>query len=322
MAWFKYYTNSSLATSITPPVRRLIVFPFLSDNLKIGDWIGISLENYSIGQVFSQSSNSIVKSFDQDSFVVVYEIGNTKTVTYSGVDSDNILYFKSVTNVNKGLKPEGAYYLYYHSDNVQYIELSASNYISTSASNNPTSYIASTSGTGNNLIDYYSHNVKKDSLNTRDVTIGYFGNSFLWTNGETSSPGSKIVGSFSGPRLKIFGDKGPNRGKIKVKITKTTPSASGQIVVKEETNIDLYFVSSNLNTLIYNFNALDIDTLTKEEQYSDYSFEVELLSEKNPLSSASSVNITQYAFSKNYNLTLNAEEIDSAIAFISTGAIR
>lgn len=321
MAWFNYYTSGALTTSVTPPVRRLIVFPFLTDNLKIGDWIGIDLENYNIGQVFSYSSGSVVQSFDQDSFVVVYETANTKTVTYSGVDSDNVLYFKSVTDVNKGLKPQGSYYLYYHSDNVQYIQLSGSNYVST-LNSGQTNYIASTSASGNNNLNYYSHLVQKEPLNIRDTRIGYFGDPSIWTDGQSNSPGSKVVGSFSGPRIKIYGDKGPDKGKVKIKITKTTPSANGQSIVKEENNIDLYSQTEKLNTNIYTFNALDIITLTKEEQYSNYSFEIELLQEKNPLSSKSSLNITSYAFNKNYGLVLNAEEIDSTIAFISTGAIR
>lgn len=321
MTWFNYYTSGALTTSITPPVRRLIVFPFLTDNLKIGDWIGIDLENYNIGQVFSYSLGSVVQSFDQDSFVVVYETANTKTVTYSGVDSDNVLYFKSVTDVNKGLKPQGSYYLYYHSDNIQYIQLSGANYIST-LNSGQANYIASVSASGNNNLSYYSHSVQKEPLNTRDARIGYFGNPSIWVDGQSSSPGSKVVGSFSGPRLKIYGDKGPDKGKVKIKITKTTPSADGQSIVKEDNNIDLYSQTINSNTNIYTFNALDITTLTKEEQYSDYSFEVELLQEKNLLSSKTSFNVTSYAFNKNYGLVLNAEEIDSTIAFISTGAIR
>ena len=321
MTWFNYYTSGALTTSVTPPVRRLIVFPFLTDNLKTGDWVGIHLENYNIGQVFSYSSGSVVQSFDQDSFVVVYETISAKTVTYSGVDSDNVLYFKSVTDVDKGSKPQGSYYLYYHSDNVQYIQLSGSNYIST-LNSGQSSYIASISASGNNNLNYYSHSVQKEPLNTRDARIGYFGDPSVWINGQSSFPGSKVIGSFSGPRLKIYGDKGPDKGKIKIKITKTTPSANGQSVVKEENNIDLYSQTVNLNTNIYTFNVLEITTLTKEEQYSDYSFEIELLQEKNPLSSQTSLNITGYAFSKNYNLVLNAEEIDSSIAFVSTGAIR
>lgn len=321
MTWFKYYTSSQLTTYVTPPVRRVIFFPFVTDNLKTGDWIGVSLNENNIGQVFSYTNQSVVQSFDQDSFVVVYETPSSKTVTYSGVDSENVLYFKSVTDVNKGSKPQGSYYLYYHSDNIQYVAASGQNYVSTLGSGSA-NFMASTSSSGNNFLNYYSHVVPKSSENVRDLRIGYIGDSSIWNNGESFSPGAKVIGVFDGPRIKIYGDKGPNRGKIKITITKTAPSAYGQIVVATQNDIDLYSQSPNLNALIYSYDGSDSDLLTEEEKYTQYSFEIELLQNKNTSSSATSFNITKYEFSKNYNLTLGAEEIDSTITFSSTGTVR
>ena len=95
MSWFNYYTTSALTTSVKPPIRRSISFPALADNLKINDWIHAPLGELNIGQVFTSSSNVIQQSFDQDSYLVTYETATSTTPTYSYIDTNNNLYFKS-----------------------------------------------------------------------------------------------------------------------------------------------------------------------------------------------------------------------------------
>ena len=121
MAWFNYNTNTSPSTVAYPPVRRKIAFDSASENLKVGDWIYVSMEDVNIGRVYSKKQDgSIDVGFDDDSYVVVYETDTTNRLTYSIIDSDINLCFKSLTEVNSGAVPEGNYYIYYHNDNVQY----------------------------------------------------------------------------------------------------------------------------------------------------------------------------------------------------------
>ena len=321
MAWFNYYTTSALTTSVKPPVRRLISFPIINDNIKTGDWINISLEDYNIGQVYSYSGGAVVQSFDQDSFVVVYETLTGQTPTYSYLDENDHLYFKTVADVNLGQQPVGAYYLYYHSDNVQYLSLTGSNYIATSPSGGA-NFMGSITVAGVSYVDYYSHVVNKPSVNTRIAQIGYLGNSSSWINGATSVPGSKILGSFDGPKLRIYADKGPDKGKISIKIIKTSASGTGQSVVYTQSSVDMFSQSANQDVEIFSFDTKNISEIQIEDRYSTYSFEIELLTEKNISSSGTGFNMTKYAFGKNYNLSLGNEEIESSIVFTSTGVIR
>lgn len=325
MAWFNYYTTTALTTSVKPPVRRLIIFPTINDNIKVGDWINISLEDYNIGQVYSYSGGSVVQSFDQDSFVVVYETLTTQTVTYSYLDANDHLYFKAVADVNLGQQPTGSYYLYYHSDNVQYIfEYFAPlgmNYVSTNPPEG-SNYMGSITTPGVNYVDYYSHVVSKPATNTRIAQIGYLGDSSSWVNGTTSIPGSKILGSFDGPKLKIYADKGPDKGKVSIKIIKTSISGTGQAVVYTQPSIDMFSQSLNESAEIFSFDAATVSEIQTEDRYATYSFEIELLTEKNISSSGNGFNLIKYAFGKNYNLTLGNEEIESSIVFTSTGVIR
>ena len=325
MAWFNYYTDGTLATSITPPVRRLIVFPSLTDNLKTGDWIHCPLEDLNIGQVYSSVGGQIQSSFDQDAFVVVYETTTAKTPTYSYIDSNDILYFKSLYDVNSGLKPDGAYYIYYHSDNAQFITLSGANYIRT-ANPGGSNYMGTLTAGSTNSVNYYSHLVNKPASNTRIAQISYFGDSQSWYDGKTDVAGSKIIGNFDGPYLKIYGDKGPDKGQISLKIIKTSATSSGQSVIYQQPKIEMYSPSSIVDTEIFSINLntnTSIDSLkTYRDYYGTFTFEIELLGSKNQSSSKTSMSITKFAFSKNYNLYFDREEIEDSIVFTSTGVIR
>jgi hypothetical protein len=321
MTWFNFYSTSALTTSIKPPVRRLIVFPNINDNIKTGDWINVSLEEYIIGKVYSFSNGAITQSFDQDSFLVLYETLQEKTPTYSYLDENNHLYFKSVSDVNLGQKPAGLYYLYYHSDNIQFIDKIGLNYVSTDV-NSGTNYMGSITENGIKYVDYYSHLVTRPSTNVRISQIGYLGDPSIWINGSTEFPGAKIVGSFDGPKLKIFADKGPDKGKIKIRIIKTSLSRTGQSIVKIEPSIDMYSQSVISNAEIFSFDTKLNPEVETQDRYSTFSFDIELLQEKNISSSASGINLIGYAFGKNYNLLLGEEEIEPSITFTSTGVIR
>jgi len=324
MNWFNYYTDGTLATSVTPPVRRLIVFPSLSDNLKAGDWIHCPLTDLNIGQLYFNVGPPINVSFDQDAFIVVYETATTKTPTYSYIDLEENLYFKSLTDVSSGSRPEGAYYIYYHSDNAQYIQLSSGNYIRT-ANPGGSNYMGTTSGSGVNVVDYYSHLVNKNS-NIRIAKLSYFGDSEIWSDGKTNKPGAKILGTFDGPRLKIFADNFPDKGQINIKIIKTSATSSGQSVVYTQKNIDMYSVNQVLDTEIFNINLKTNSSVINLNSYDDcygtFSFEIELLSSKNQSSGSTEMSITKYSFSKNYDLYFDKEQIDTSIVFTSTGVIR
>ena len=319
MSWFTYTDNSS--GTFYAPVRREIFFSNIDENLKVGDWIFVSLADVNIGKVFSVGGSAIDESFDSDSYLVVYEESGNQTATYSLIDAEENLYFKAVTAVSSGSKPVGKYYVYYHADNIQYIELSGSSYVKTT----PTSganFIGSLSGSATNTLNYYSNEVLGSSANTRVAVLGYVSATGSWDSSTSTNSGDKAMGTFNGPFLKIYGDKNTEAGTVKIKIIKTSSSGIGQKIMKEE-EIDLYSATALTDTVIY---SVDTKTYTELEDYEDiygsFSFEIEVLEKKNLSSTNKKCKISKYAFSKNYNLSVRQEEIEENIAFISTGVVR
>lgn len=316
MQWFNF--KKADQTFAFPPVRRKIDFPKVNENLKTNDWLYVPLGNLNVGRMYSYIENEVVISADPDSYCLIYQTPTDSVVTYSYIDSSNNLWFKSLTEVTAGNKPEGIYYIYYHYNNIQYIERSNSVYVASTTN----SFIASENGSGSNVIDKYSNVVFGDSSNQRISSISYINVSGSWLNQKSNSYGNKIMGTFDGPRIKIYGDKSIDSGKIKVKIIKTSTNSTGQVVLKEEI-VDLY--SSNLlqNVEIFSYNAVVDPLLTEAEDfYGSFLFEIEILEQKNVSSSDRNVKITKYSFAKNYNLSLEKEEIYEGITFISTGVIR
>lgn len=319
MSWFTY-TDGSSATYYAP-VRREIFFPNIDENLKIGDWIFVSLANVNIGRVFSINGSTINESFDNDSYLVVYEEAGNNTATFSIVDAQENLYFKSLTNVSSGSKPIGKYYVYYHADNIQYIELSGSNYVKTTPPSG-SNFIASLTGSSNKTLNYYSNEVLGSSSNSRISAISYISDSGSWDNSTSNKSGDKAIGTFNGPFLQIYGDKNTESGIIKIKIIKTSSSGIGQKVLKEE-EVDLYSAVALNDTVIYSVDTKSYTELEDyEEIYGSFSFEIEVLDKKNLASTNKKCKISKYAFSKNYNLSIRKEEVKEDIVFISTGAVR
>lgn len=321
MTWFTYKTSTSPIKTIYAPVRREIKFTPITENLKINDWIHISTEDLNLGKTYSIEDNEIVQSFDKDSYLVVYELNGTQTPTYSYIDSNSNLYFKSVSNVESGSVPSGNYYIYYHADNIQYIKFQNGEYVKTS---NPSgsNYIASTTGSGKSSIDYYSNLVTAGSTNVRIATIGYISSNNSWQSQKTSEIGAKVFGTFNGPKLKIIGSKGPDYGKVSVKIIKTSMTGAGQQIIKTDT-VDLFNASEINDTIIYSIDINSLNILQNyEDIYGNFSFEIEILNEKNPSATDTACKVTKYGFMKNYNLTFSNEEIYEDIVFISTGVVR
>jgi hypothetical protein len=326
MTWFNYTSGS---TTQYPSVRRIISFPFVTEKLKSGDWLHVNLGNLDIGRLYYYENGLIKNKADSDSYIVVYENGNAKTVTHSLIlgDLDSPIYqknlwFKSVSNVEPGYKPDGNYYIYYHKDNIQYLQFNAGNYISTTPPSGA-NFIALNSGTGTSSINYYSTEIVGDSNNSRVAALTYLGDTTIWSNQKTSTVGSKILGTFTGPKLKIFGDKSPNSGIVVLKIIKTSATGSGQVVVKSGIEIDLFSSNVQENQLIYSIDMQELSLFsTYDELYGNFNFEIELLSKKNQSSFGNDFKIIKYSFSKNFELQIGDEEIKSDIAFKSTGGVK
>lgn len=232
------------------------------------------------------------------------------------------IWFKSVTNVSAGELPNGSYYIYYHKDNIQYIDVGSGIPTATTPPNG-FNYMATLGGSSVKSVNFYSHECISGKQNSRVAGLSFFGDIERWVDGTSSYPGAKIVGTFSGPVLKIFAKKGPDYGKIKIKTIKVSANGAGQQVVDEKNEIDLYSTSSLSSQEIY---SVDIRTLgiffTYKEVYGDYIFEIEILDAKNDASSGNKLTIEKYSFSKNYAIEIGNEEIKPGLAFKSIGGLK
>jgi hypothetical protein len=357
MSWFTYFKLQDAATPSYvvdySPVRRKIVFPNLSDNLKIGDWIHINIDDYDIGRLFYYDNGLIKDKVDQDSYLVVYETDNQYLPTYSIIVESNLssstetspnngatpnivnvynknLWLKSVTNVEAGNQPAGNYYIYYHKDDIQYVEPSTPaysdpatpNYVATTPPSG-INFMASESGNSNNVVNFYSHEINAGPINVRKTSVSFLGDPETWFDQTSASAGAKAIGSFSGPILKLFAKKGPDYGKVKIKIVKVSASGSGQEVLSDNIEIDLY---SSIRSDLQDVFSFDVRTLNKfstyEEIYGDFLFEIEVLDARNQSSSGNKFTIEKYSYSKNFNLQMEEEEIKPEIAFKSIGGLK
>lgn len=326
MTWFTYTKASA---TITPPVRRKIIFPFLNEYLKVGDWLQVNLNDLDLNRYYYFEDGLIKNKADSDSYVIVYETDTTYTVTQSLIvgtpllpSYKNNLWFKSVTAVNPSEKPLGSYYIYYHKDDIQYLSLSGNSYVSTT---NPggVNFIGTETQELANSINFYSTVVTGDSLNLRIANISYLGDVGIWNDKKSSTPGSKLMGSFSGPDLKIYGQKSPSSGTAILKIVKISANGAGQSVVKENIELDFYASTTQESQLVYTFGITDLNMFsTYDEIYGEFTFEIEVKSNKNASSTGNDIKIENYSFSKNYLLEIDQEEINPSISFRTTGSVK
>lgn len=325
MAWFEYLIAGVQNFS---PVRRKLIFPVISEKIKIGDWIHVNLDALDIGKFYYLQDGLMRSSFDHDSYIVVYQTEDSKTPTLSLIfdsESDSFhkknLWFKSLSTVEPGSKPSGNYYIYYHKDNIQYISPQGSGYTST-VSPSGQNYIATSIQNSSSSIDFYSLEVLAKQ-NERVAALSFFGDKEIWLDGEAKSVGAKAIGPFNGPRLKIYAEKNSSSGFISLKIVKTSATGSGQKVIKDKVEIDLYSPQKLGNQLVYEID-MEEELLfsTYDELYGDFYFEIEILQSKNQSSAAFGCKIEKYAFSSNCQIQFDKEEIKLDIAFKSTGGVK
>lgn len=330
MSWFSFYSTMNSAGTIIsaspvekyPPVRRKILFYTLSENIKVGDWLYVPLGDVEVGRSYSYNSGIVTSVADSSSYLVVYENGTSYQPTYAYIDSNNNLYFKSVTNVTSGSALTGSYYVYYHYKNIQHLAYVSSQYIQSEISINgfEASEDGSTSIAG--TIDKYSNLVLGTSANDRINSISYISSPGSWSNQESDGIGNKVIANFDGPLIKIYGRKSPDSGKVSVKIIKTSSSGLGQSVISKD-EVDLFSPTIMEDVVVYEKNiSQTMTTGTVEELYGSFMFEIEILAAKNIVSTGNKAKITKYAFSKNHQLEIDSEEIYEGIVFTSSGVIR
>lgn len=136
-----------------------------------------------------------------------------------------------------------------------------------------------------------------------------------WNDGLSDRPGSKLYMNFTGPSFTLYGLKGPDHGKFKIKFTALADANN----TANTLSLDWQTVDTFSRT--YNNDQILFSKSDFEER--DYFVELETLYDKNILSGGNKIKITSYSFSYNLYLTINNELINqSHNVFTLIGGVR
>lgn len=299
MTWFKYLKSTQAISPSTvnsnysyPFCKRYITSFTPRDTLSQNSWLFVNVENYKIN---TYQTSSLQSNTDDHSYIVIYEKDNlftpVKTVIYN-----NYLYFQTAEQHNQKEEISGVYAIYYASPNLRKIK-SVNN-------GGVTDYQINLSDSpffvNYNQVSTSLYEVGLDSTSSYNFS---FINSFEdWENGVSEKPNAKLFASFTGPSFYLYGSKGSSNGKFKIKITGLPDNNyNSSSVVLEDHIVDTYSSTNENNVVLY-------ENLQLEDR--DYIAEIEVLHDKNTLSSGNKIQITKYMFKYNLYLSLNKELIN------------
>jgi len=323
MSWFKPLKDSIVVVQeselvyssfVHIPVKRKIYFNYLNNDIEAGEQIYANLDNKFVNKYIDSSLQEVT---DHYSYIVVYE-DSADDSFFTPIKSravGNILYFNAVEKIEKDTGYTKYYSVYYGATNIKYleaIEIEGNDYYQKLAPENIPAVEGLYFDLASGDIEEYSYDAMEDSV--KEYKLAFYNNGLDWIDGKSQNIGAKAFGSFDGPKFRIVGKKGPNYGKFKIRIFSYYDDNSiSKNLALDWTTVDCHTSEESSNEVLYSNTLLE---------YSKYIFEIEVLSEKNVMSSSNSVEITKYQFSPNYKLTYDVEEINPNISFVKIGGIR
>lgn len=123
-----------------------------------------------------------------------------------------------------------------------------------------------------------------------------------WDNGLSTKTNSKLYMNFTGPKFTLYGSKGPDYGKFRIKFTVLSKNINTPNYLALDWQIIDSFSSSYKENEVL-FNKIDF-----EEK--DYFVELETLNSKNIISTGNNVKISSFSFSYNVYLEIGNEQIN------------
>lgn len=236
---------------------------------------------------------------------------------------NNILYFQAAKDHKEEYQMDGRYSLYYGQDYIKYIH--ATPYVQ----NNKTkyAYIA----IPNSLAEQYDStpnapmlydatppnvNLYQTVLTEKSkgyYTIAFFNDGIDWKDSVSQKSGAKVLANFSGPNIKISAIVGPSNGKIKIRIiSKQEKSTDVEKIAVDWTEIDCFSLTEQEAVIFSKTNL----------EYKDYNLEIEVLEDKNVLSTGKSFHLKKISFLKNMYIDIGEQQINDTLVFTSLGGIR
>lgn len=310
MAWFKYFKSDEIINSATPNYNYS--YPYLKreiakftprDTLSAGFWLFANVKDLNIN---TYKNSTLQSSQDNDSYIVIYEKGTTFTPVETVINGDYI-YFQTAEEHAIAEEIQGSYFIYYSTPNLRKIET-----INNAGLQDYQINLVSASNLYN--INYSNVNVDQYLVNlnsTSSYNFSFINSMTDWDNGSSSKPGSKLYMNFSGPKFALYGHKGINFGKFKIKFIALENNSQSTVLDLDWQTVDCFSSVQSDNVQLFYKNDF---------QERDYVAELEILYDKNISARGSNITISSYSFSYNLYLKTGNEiinQIDNSFTKIS-----
>ena len=333
MSWFNYLSRDGSfddvdATYIYPPIRNQIAISAPYYDIEPNQLLVTKMKDDSF---YTKIGTDKTKTTDNKQYVVVYQSDPTSNifkVVKSNIINSN-LYFLSGDTHKQGTKIIEKYYIYYGNSYIKYVEpvthagvvkykqISTANI--TSFTNTPANLVTADFNLNISTITGYLTTVdaKSDATDGSPV-FSYYNQTTDWLEYKSNNPGSKVTGSFKGPRLQLTAQTLKNGGKFKLKIIKKavttndyTDNTSSTIEEKEVVSDVTIDLSSNesLSKVVY-----EIDTLEYSEEYY---FVIEVIEQANIDQKDTVVQFINFKYLEGPVATLESKEYSSVLSFKS-----
>lgn len=304
MSWFRYLKTEE--GDFYYPYAKRVISKFTPNSLIAKDqWLFVDVSDLDIDYYYNDSLEKVI---DESSYLVVYET-SLESETGTGqpvacVIDDGILYFKAAEDHAADLETPKVYSIYYRTPNIRYM--------TTLEDSDPQEYIITTAENG-----LYNSDISEVDQTAYSVDLsatGYYNFSFInnsvdWVNGSTKVSGAKAYINFSGPNFELYGSKGPDFGKFRIKLVSF--SNANDPTTKLELDwyiVDLYSSTFQEDVVLFSSQALP---------FKECSLELEVIYDKNILSSDYSVKLNRFEFSFNPYLKIGKELLFDQAVFSS-----
>lgn len=307
MAWFRYLPSTASPSESTQDenyiyaiLKREITIPVLNQDISKDSWLFVDINGLNIDDFID---TSLVTQSEMNSYLVVYESKSSDDNNFTPVKShiiNNRLFFQTAELHKKDTEIEKQYSLYYKTENLKYIKkVQNGEYLDyISCPEEESEFSTQESDVDQTSFDVYYSTEETYAFSFTNLDID-------WKDGVSLTPGAKAIGLFTGPFFELYCDKGPDLGKLEIRIISFANEATPTPIVEEDwTVVDLFNSEKQSSQLVFSKNNL---------YYKTYVFEIKSNFEKNELSSNGKVQIDHYSYAYDAKCVMGSEQISPYI---------
>lgn len=322
MTWFRYFKASEvLSEEIAsqnysyPLIKRSLPRFTPTDYIPYGSWLTVPVTGLNIEKYLN---SNLQEEIDHSSYLLVYENVELNVFEFTPIKSfiDNeILYFKTSSDHPADKPIENQYSLYYHTKDIHYI-----NYVQNGPISEDGNFEFQIDNTNLSFFGQIS-DINGFTNTVTPSSLGRYNFSFVnsetdWNQGLTAHPGAKTYLSFPGPKFELYGSKGPDFGKIKIRLTGLSNSDNPiSEVIFSDLIVDCYSALYKENDLLYSSEGYALT-------FRDYVMEIQVLNDKNLSSNGNKFKANSFKFNYNIYTSFGPEEISEFVALSSSGMFK